>query len=149
MVQNSEGHPEPTPAPANALPTLDAFLVAADVLSARISEALSRVGLSYPKYEVLKVLSDFRSLPLGSLAGKVVCSPSNVTQVVDRLETEGLVRRVDDPHDRRVVRAEVTPQGAAKAEEGTTYLEAVRAQFAASFTAPEHAELVRLLTKVR
>jgi len=36
---------------------------------------------------------------------------SNITQLVDRLEKDGLVRRRSDPDDRRSVRAALTPAG--------------------------------------
>jgi DNA-binding MarR family transcriptional regulator len=36
---------------------------------------------------------------------------SNVTQLVDRLESDGLVRREADPGDRRSIRAVVTDSG--------------------------------------
>jgi DNA-binding MarR family transcriptional regulator len=77
------------------------------------------------------------------------CARSNITQLIDRLETEGLVRRVDDPADRRGVRAEITPEGLALAAEGATQVEVVRAQFAASFSAAERAELGRLLARLQ
>jgi len=129
--------------------TLFSFLDTADRLYGRAAEALARVGLSYGKYEVLKHLLDAgEPLSLGILAEGQQCARSNITQLVDRLETEGFVRRVDDPLDRRGVRAELTPSGAALAAEGNTQIDLIRAHFAASFTAPERAELARLLAKI-
>ena len=150
MKQTAEAQMPATRAPgADARATLDAFLDAADLLYERISDGLGRVGLSYGKYEVLKMLADADvAVPLGALAEGASCARSNITQIVDRLEGEGLVRRVDDPDDRRSVRAELTAEGTAKAEEGTTQVELVRAQFAAAFTAAERAELARLLAKI-
>jgi DNA-binding MarR family transcriptional regulator len=137
-------------APADAGAALFTFLDVADRLFTRISERLASVSLSYAKYEVLKHLRDAGGpVSLSSLADAQSCARSNITQLVDRLESEGLVRRVDDPADRRAVRAEITPQGEAQAAEGATQIELVRAQFAAAFTAPERAELIRLLHKVR
>ena len=150
MKQTAEAQVAPNrPAAAEGRATLDAFLDAADVLYERISDGLGRVGLSYGKYEVLKMLADARgAVTLGTLAEGASCARSNITQIVDRLESEGLVRRVDDPDDRRSVRAELTPAGAEKAEEGTAQLDLARAQFAAAFTPGERAELARLLIKI-
>jgi DNA-binding MarR family transcriptional regulator len=129
--------------------TLVAFLDAADLLYERISDALARVGLSYAKYEVLKLLHDAgEPVTLGGLAEGASCARSNITQIVDRLEMDGLVRRVDDPSDRRSIRAELTESGSAQAVEGTTQLDVVKAQFAASFTTAERLELARLLAKI-
>ena len=136
------------PTPASGA-SLFSFLDAADRLYERVGEALGRVGLSFGKYEVLKHLLDAEEpLSLGVLAEGQQCARSNITQLVDRLETEGYVRRVDDPADRRGVRAELTPAGEAIALEGVTQIDLVRAHFAASFSAPERAELARLLAKI-
>jgi DNA-binding MarR family transcriptional regulator len=143
------------PAPAESAvrhseATLYSFLEVADRLFEAIADVLARVGLSYAKYEVLEHLRQANEpVTLGALAEGQHCARSNITQLVDRLETEGLVRRVDDPDDRRAVRAELTPDGLALAAEGATQVELVRAQFAASFTAPERLELGRLLAKIR
>jgi DNA-binding MarR family transcriptional regulator len=136
-------------APAETGATLFSFLDVTEKLYERIAQALARAGLSYAKYELLKHLRDANgSVSLGVLAEAQQCARSNITQLIDRLESERLVRRVDDPDDRRGVRAELTPEGATLADEGTTQIDVVRAQFAACFTAAERAELARLLTKV-
>jgi DNA-binding MarR family transcriptional regulator len=41
----------------------------------------------------------------------MACVRSNMTQLIDRLEADKLVRRVDDPGDRRSIRAELTKEG--------------------------------------
>jgi len=130
--------------------TLYGFLEVAERLFERVSTVLGVVGLSYAKYEVLQHLSDAGGpVSLGTLAVGQHCARSNITQLVDRLQSEGMVRRVDDPDDRRSVRAELTPLGTAKAAEGREQLARVRAEFAACFTAEERAELGRMLRKVR
>jgi len=136
-------------APREAEATLFSFLDVADQLYDRVAAALDKVGLSYPKYEVLKSLRDSNDpVALSALAEEQSCARSNITQLVDRLESEGLVRRVADPEDRRSVRAELTEEGRARETEGTTQLNLVRAEFAASFSAPERAELLRLLSRL-
>lgn len=137
-------------AKSKAEATLFTFLDVADQLHERVETALGRVGLSYPKYEVLKRLHESSEpLALGALAEQQCCARSNITQLVDRLESEGLVQRVPDPVDRRSVRAELTEEGMARETEGTTQINLVLAEFAASFTAPERAELGRLLSQLR
>src|SRR3981081_2215222 len=89
-----------------------ALVQAAHRVEARREEALAGVGLSIAKFETLSVLvSQDRPISLSELAAKLVCVKSNVTQLVDRLETEGLGKRANDPADRRAVRAEVTALG--------------------------------------
>ncbi|MFG2885776.1 MarR family winged helix-turn-helix transcriptional regulator [Streptomyces sp. NPDC048297] len=50
-------------------------------------------------------------LPMRKLAQKLKCEPSNVTGIVDRLESRGLVERHPDPADRRVKMAVATEAG--------------------------------------
>jgi DNA-binding MarR family transcriptional regulator len=139
----------PKSSPGEADATLASFLDAADRLYERIGAALARVGLSYPKYEVLEHLrTSADPVSLGALAEGQSCARSNITQLVDKLEIEGLVRRVADPDDRRGIRAELTDAGEERAGEGRTQLDVVIAEFAASFTARERVELGRLLAKV-
>src|SRR5260221_5552193 len=89
-----------------------AMVQAAHRVEARLEEALAGVGLSIAKFETLSILvSQDRPISLSELAAKLVCVKSNVTQLVDRLETEGLVKRANDPADRRTIRAEVTALG--------------------------------------
>lgn len=53
-------------------------------------------------------------LTAGRIAELSGLSTGAVTGVIDRLERAGYVRRVRDPHDRRKVLVEVTPQNAEK-----------------------------------
>jgi len=50
-------------------------------------------------------------LPLSDLAARQHCVRSNITQLMDRLEKDRLVRRRADPDDRRSILAELTPAG--------------------------------------
>jgi DNA-binding MarR family transcriptional regulator len=124
------------------------FLDAADRLFERVAEALGRVNLSYAKYEMLTHLRAANEpVTLGALAEEQQCQGSNVTQLLDQLESEGMVRRVDD-FDDEYSQAQITPPGQAQVEDGATQIDLVRAQFAAVFTAAERAELGRLLLKL-
>lgn len=62
-------------------------------------------------------LLSLEPLPMRRIAEKLKCEPSNVTGIVDRLETRGLVERRPDPADRRVKLAAPTEKGARTARE--------------------------------
>jgi DNA-binding MarR family transcriptional regulator len=131
-------------------PLLFSLLEAAHALGDRLEAALKAVGLSWPKYAVLSQLARAgEPLTLRALAEEQRCVPSNITQLVDRLEGEGLVRRVDDPADRRSVRAALTPRGEARAAAGAEAVERMQAAFAASLTAADRAALGRLLAAIK
>ncbi|MFF5444779.1 MarR family winged helix-turn-helix transcriptional regulator [Streptomyces sp. NPDC012888] len=55
-------------------------------------------------------------LPMRRIAERLKCEPSNVTGIVDRLESRGLVARRPDPADRRVKLAAATEEGRETAE---------------------------------
>src|SRR3954467_3597572 len=91
---------------------LFAVLHAAGTLESRVEEQLAEVGLSLPKLAALHHLSQAGdALPLGQLAERLSCVKSNVTQLVDRLEADGLVMRAADPNDRRSRLAVLTDSG--------------------------------------
>src|ERR1041385_5451379 len=91
---------------------LFAVLHAASALETRVEARLSDAGLSLPKLAALHQLSQAGdSLPLGQLAERLACVKSNVTQLVDRLEADGLVSRAADPNDRRSRLAVLTAAG--------------------------------------
>ena len=87
-------------------------------------------GLTFARYEalVLLVFSSRGSLPLGKMGERLQVHPTSVTSIVQRLEAAGLVRRVPDAADRRVVLAEITDEGRALVERATASL--VGADFA-------------------
>src|SRR5687768_18415204 len=91
----------------------------------KMESALADSGLSLAKLKALRHLIEADApMALGQLAEKIACVKSNVTQLVDRLENEGLVKRIPDPTDRRSVLASVTDQGRAKYEAGASALSA-------------------------
>src|SRR5438874_5390711 len=91
---------------------LFAVLHASGVLESRVESRLSEVGLSIAKLAALHHLTQAgESLPLGQLAERLACVKSNVTQLVDRLEADGLVTRTSDPNDRRSRIAVLTDAG--------------------------------------
>ena len=69
-------------------------------------------GLSPVQRQVLHLLEPWRPLPMSRLADTLSCDASNVTGLVDRLESRGLVRREASPQDRRVKVLKLTPTGA-------------------------------------
>ena len=116
------------------------------VIEERLETALNAVGLSVPKFSVLsQLVSEREPLPLSELANRLSCVRSNITQLVDRLEADGLVRRVDDPADRRSVRAELTPSGRQRHAAGELAVERVQSRFVAELVESDRRALGRVL----
>jgi DNA-binding MarR family transcriptional regulator len=72
----------------------------------------SEFELSSAQCHVLHLIEPDQRLPMGRLAEALACDASNVTGLVDRLESRGLVRRQPSAEDRRVKVLELTPAGA-------------------------------------
>ena len=68
--------------------------------------------LSPVQCHVLYVIEPGKPVPMKQLAASLSCDASNVTGLVDRLESRGLVRRVPGTEDRRVKVLDLTPTGA-------------------------------------
>ena len=130
MNQADGGWVETEGANCDTNATLFAFLKSAGKVQWRVEEELRAQGLSAAKFDVLlQLVKAGEPLPLRLLAEGQHCVPSNMTTLIDRLEADGLVRRVDDPADRRSKRAQLTPEGELRARQGTATIEAMNARF--------------------
>jgi len=109
MNNRARKRPRRPPAPDVLVFSL---LGAAGAVEARLEAAVSPLGLSLAKLGLLRLLAEAKQpLPLSELAQHQHCVRSNITQIVGRLEKDGLVRRRADAADRRSVRAALTPAG--------------------------------------
>ena len=116
----------------------------------RLEEALARVGLSLAKFGALTHLVEAgEPLGLSECAKKMTCVRSNITQLMDRLETDGLVRRVEDPLDRRAVRAAVTRLGAERQAAGAKEVASVQAELAKTLNGMDHGALRRAFSAIK
>ena len=83
------------------------------ILMARLNELLEPYGLTFPRYEALMLLhfSKRGSLPLGKIGERLQVHRTSVTNIIDKLEADGLVRRMPHVADRRTTLAEITDEG--------------------------------------
>ena len=131
-------------------PVMFSLLQAAHALEERLDSALADVGLSMAKYGVVSQLARAgKPLALSELAARQSCVRSNMTQLIDRLEADGLVRRIDDPADRRSVRAAITDLGEERAAAGARVIRKAEDDFAGAIPARDRAALARMLAEVK
>jgi DNA-binding MarR family transcriptional regulator len=127
-----------------------ALVHAAQAIEERLQGALAGVGLSTAKLGALTVLVEAgEPLSLSELAARLTCVRSNITQLVDRLEAEGLVRRVENPVDRRSKKAAITPLGVERQAAGAREMDRVQKELGSSLSAIDLAALERVLTKLK
>jgi len=126
-----------------------ALLKASGAVSDFVETRLATVGLSIPKLAALQRLMDAGgSMPLGQLAGRLACVKSNVTQLIDRLETDGFVMRTVDPVDKRSRLAIITDVGKAAWEEGARVQHAAEREVFASLSPDEASQLAEIIRKL-
>jgi len=120
------------------------------ILQASVDEALRPHGLTFARYEALVLLSFSQrgSLPMRMMGERLQLHPTSITNIVDRLEADGLVRRLRHPSDRRTTLVEITADGKDRLGPATD------AVMAADFgligmDSDDASRLSELLTKVR
>ena len=79
---------------------------------ANLPPLAAALDLSPAQCHLLHLIEPGRPMPMGQLAETLACDASNVTGLVDRLESRGLVRRCPSAADRRVKVLDLTPKGA-------------------------------------
>jgi DNA-binding MarR family transcriptional regulator len=108
-------------------------------------------GLVHGEYKLLLKLraeGPEQGLSAGDLSRALVMSSGGMTNLLDRLEGDGLVRRGSDPNDRRSVVVTLTPKGR-KAIDRAVAAEAAReAELLEALTPGERKELNDLLRRV-
>lgn len=70
------------------------------------------LDLTPAQARLLQDLDPERPVPMTELASTLACDASNITGLVDKLETRGLIERTPNPADRRVKMIAVTTSGA-------------------------------------
>jgi DNA-binding MarR family transcriptional regulator len=67
-------------------------------------------GISFTEWTALQLCAAAPAR-LGELAERIGLTPAGVTDLIDRLESRHLLRRAQDPEDRRAIRVALTPPG--------------------------------------
>jgi DNA-binding MarR family transcriptional regulator len=139
----------PSICPLSPAPLAFQVLAAAHAVEARLEDALGQLGLSLAKFRVLAKLAVVgEPLPLGGLAEHCSCVRSNMTQLVDRLEADKLVERVNDPSDRRSVRAALTDAGRERHGEAVEILARAESEIFTGLAADDRDALARLVQQL-
>lgn len=78
---------------------------------------LEPLGITYPQYLVLLILWERDGLSLKEIGGRLRQKSGALTPVIKRLEQDGLVKRVRNPHNERQLDIRLTESGKALREE--------------------------------
>jgi DNA-binding MarR family transcriptional regulator len=98
---------------ADGMGVLTSVMRVQQIMLAEVEDVVRPFGLTFARYEVLMLLFFSRrgSLPLGKIGERLQVHAASVTNAVDRLERDGLVRRVPNPNDGRSMLAALTAKG--------------------------------------
>jgi len=90
-----------------------ALLQAADALGQEAEYLLKAAGLTGAQYNVLRILrgAEPAGLPCRGIADRMISHDPDMTRLLDRMEKRGLITRVRQADDRRVVKTRVTAPG--------------------------------------
>jgi DNA-binding MarR family transcriptional regulator len=115
-----------------------------------LEETLGEHGLTWGEWKVLGslILGEGECSSPGELSTELEVSSGAMTNRLDRLEQDGLIRRVRDPEDRRGVKIELTDAGRRAWTDSTSAQARKEALVAAALTKKEQGELNALLRKL-
>ncbi|MNX80032.1 HTH-type transcriptional regulator MhqR [compost metagenome] len=99
------------PEEVRALNAYIPLMRAASSVEARVQRHLAEAGLTLSQFGALEILLHVGPLCARDLCQKLLTTSGNITLVLDNLEKRGLVRRVRESADRRVVTIHLTPEG--------------------------------------
>ena len=120
--------PDETPDVYAAMRAVTSIMRAHQILIAQLDSMLRPYGITFSRYEALVLLMYSRngSLPLSKIGERLQVHATSVTNVIDRLEAAGLVRREPNPQDGRGTLAVLTDEGRAVARKATADLNSAR-----------------------
>lgn len=140
---NEQAHEDISPA------HLQPVMTTGHLIEGRLDNALRSHGLTLAKLGVLRELALANEpLTLGQLAERISCVKSNITQLVDRMEKSGLVKRVPDTIDRRCMRAALTDEGRRRYKLGVAEELQIEQEILENLTEQEQEQLARLLGRL-
>jgi DNA-binding MarR family transcriptional regulator len=120
--------PDEEPAVYAAMRAVTSIMRAHQILIAELDAMLRPFGITFSRYEALVLLvhSQGGALPLSKIGERLQVHATSVTNVIDRLEGAGLVRREPNPNDGRGTLAVITPEGRDVAVKATAQFNSAR-----------------------
>jgi DNA-binding MarR family transcriptional regulator len=127
------------------------LLTCTQLIERRVRSRLrEQFATTLPRFDLMAQLERHpEGLKMNELSRLLMVTGGNVTAIVDQLEKEGLVERVDEPGDRRAFRIQLTRAGEKSFADMARAHEEWVVELLAGMTRREQDELLRLLAKVK
>ena len=138
------------PEAASGMSVFTAILRSYQLLNDQVNGVMKRHGFTFVQYQVLAWLETDpeSSLTLSWISKTLRIPPATVTDIIDRLEDDRLVRRVPHPSDARTTLAVITARGRRAATEATQELNATVYE-GIGLTEEQRGDVVALLAQLR
>jgi DNA-binding MarR family transcriptional regulator len=138
------------PEAASGMAVFAAILRSSQLLTDQVNAVMKRYDLTFARYEVLTWLATDpeSSLALSWISKTLRIPPATVTNIVDRLEDDGLVRRVPHPSDARTTLAVITSRGRRVVDHATRDLN-VEVYERIGLSEKKRNQLIELLAELR
>jgi DNA-binding MarR family transcriptional regulator len=107
---------------------------------ARMEEVLAEHGVTLHQYTALSLLERRDGLSSAQLARRHFVTPQAMNQLVATLERDGLIRRVPDTANRRILRASLSDKGRATLAACHVAVDELEQRMLAGFTADQARE---------
>jgi len=135
---------------AAGMTAVTSIIRAQQLLFARIDATLKPFGLSFARYEVLRLLGFPREgrMQMASAIARLQVHPTSVTNTVDRLTRDGLLSREQHPDDGRAAMLVLTDAGRELVERATAALNTEVFE-SPGLSEADTTELVRIIARFR
>jgi DNA-binding MarR family transcriptional regulator len=130
---------------------LDQLWRSAHFMADRVASTLKPFGLTLPQYELLRILGDSEAAgaSCAEIGARMPTKDSDITRLLARLQTKGLLSRIPDTADRRVVKVKLTPQGGSLLEQAESVIRGLLEEQFRGLSGKKLRRLTSLLQRVR
>ncbi len=127
------------------------LLTCTQLIERRVRSGLrEEFGTTLPRFDLMAQLERHREgLKMNELSRLLMVTGGNITAIVDQLEKEGQVERLDDSADRRAFRIRLTRSGEKSFTEMARAHEQGVVELLAGLSRKERDELLKLLAKLK
>jgi DNA-binding MarR family transcriptional regulator len=112
-MKRRSSRPANKPAPDLEAQVFLSLIKTADALARGAEDVLKPAGLSGTQYNVLRILrgAGEHGLACSEVGERLISRDPDMTRLLDRMQSRGLIARSREDEDRRVVKTRITPEG--------------------------------------
>jgi MarR family transcriptional regulator, 2-MHQ and catechol-resistance regulon repressor len=119
-----------------------------DSLQAHALKNIASLGLGLSDFGILEILLHKGCLPVNRIGEKIRLTSGSISVAIDRLERKSLVRRQNDPDDRRTRVVHLTAPGRKLIERAFANHAEAMERAASGVNGEQRAELIRMLKRL-